>query len=91
MERKLLNELLLLKSDEYLTTHDINEILEAADKSQENQRRIRFNVISQINNKLRSKLGSENGIYRKPLQEDKRLTIYALDPQIVSELRKLLR
>lgn len=91
LERKLLNELLLLKPDEYLTTHDINEILEAADKSQENQRRIRFNVISQINNKLRSKLGSENGIYRKPLQEDKRLTIYALDPQIVSELRKLLR
>ena len=91
LERKLLNELLSLKQDEYLTTHDINVILDATDKSQENQRRIRFNVIGQINNKSRSMLGCENAIYRKSLQEDKRLTIYALDPQIVSELRKLLR
>lgn len=91
LERKLLNELLSLKPDEYLTTHDINVILDATDKSQENQRRIRFNVIGQINNKLRLKLGCENAIYRKSLQEDKRLTIYSLDPQIVSELRKLLR
>jgi hypothetical protein len=91
LERKLLNELLSLKPDEYLTTHDINEILDTTDKSQENQRRIRFNVIGQINNKLRSKLGSEKGIDRKPHAGDKRLMVYALDPQIVSDLRKLLR
>lgn len=91
MERKLLNKLLSLKPDEYLTTNDINEILDATNKSQENQRRIRFNVIGQINNKLRSRFACQNGIDRKPFPEDKRLTVYVLDPQIVGELRKLLR
>lgn len=91
VETKLLNRLLLLSPDEYLTTHDINDILEASDKSQENQRRIRFNVISQLNNKLKIKFGSENGIERKSLPEDKRLTIYVLDQQIISELKKLLQ
>lgn len=91
VEKNLLTKLLSLQSDEYLTTHDINDILEASGKSQENQRRIRFNVISQLNNKLKSKFGSESGIERKSLPEDKRLTIYVLDSQIVSELRKLLQ
>jgi hypothetical protein len=89
-ERKLLKTLLSLKADEYLTTQDINTILDAEDKSQENQRRIRFNVITQLNNKLKFKLACEKGIDRRSLPEDKRLMIYVLDPQISAELKKLL-
>lgn len=91
VEKKLLHKLLLLKPNEYLTTHDINSILEASDKSQENQRRIRFNVINQLNNKLKLKLGTDSGVERKSLPEDKRLTVYVLDQHIISELRKLVQ
>jgi hypothetical protein len=91
VEKRLLHKLLLLKPKEYLTTHDINDILDASDKSQENQRRIRYNVIGQLNNKLRLQLGSKNGIERKSLPEDKRLTVYVLDPHIISDLRRLLK
>ena len=91
LERKLLFKLLDLRADEFLTTHDINDILETNDKTQDNQRKIRFKVIGELNNKLRQKFGCENGIVRKTLPEDKRLTVYLLDQQIVSELRILLQ
>ena len=90
LEKKLLLRLLNLHPDQYLTTHDINDILETNDKTQDNQRKIRFKVIGVLNNKLRLKFGCENGIGRKTLPEDKRLTVYVLDQQIVSELRILL-
>jgi hypothetical protein len=90
LERKLLLKLLELRKDEFLTTHDINDILETNDKTQDNQRKIRFKVIGELNNKLRLKFGCENGIDRKTLPEDKRLTVYVLDQQIVSGLRILL-
>jgi hypothetical protein len=90
IENKLLTKLLSLQPDDYLTTNDINTILEADDKSQENQRRIRFNVIGQLNTKLKLKIGNENGIVRKSLPEDKRLTIYVLDQGIIGDLKRIL-
>lgn len=87
VENKLLLKLLELKEDEYLTTHDINDIFETNDKSQENQRRIRFNVITELNNKLSLKFGYENGIDRKAMQADKRLIVYVLNPKIRSEIK----
>lgn len=91
LERKFLNKLLGLKPNEYLNTYEINDILEASDKTQENQRKIRFNVISQINKKLKAKYNWDNAIDRKPLPEDKRLTIYKLDPVVLNELKRIMR
>lgn len=91
LEKLLLEKFLSLGSESYLSTHDINLILNSENKSQENQRRIRFNVIGQLNKKLKLKYGSPKGIERKSPPEDKRLTIYVLDPEIVSELNKTLR
>jgi hypothetical protein len=90
LERKLLSRLLELEPNEYLNTHEINDILESTDKTQENQRKIRFNVIGQINKKLKSKYNWENAIERKALPEDKRLTIYKLDPVVLVELKRIL-
>lgn len=90
MERKLVLKLLDLRDDEYLTTHDINDIFEANDKSQENQRRIRFNIINELNTKLSLKFGHENGIDRKALPSDKRLIVYVLNPNIRSEMKTYL-
>ena len=89
LEKKLLLKLLELTPGEYLTTHDINDILETSNKTQENQRRIRFNVISQINKKLQLKLGVKYGIERTSLPEDKRLTVYGLNAEIVNKVRDL--
>jgi hypothetical protein len=91
LEKKFLNKLLDLEPNEYLNTFEINDILDASDKSQENQRKIRFNVIGQINKKLKSKYNWDNSIERKPLPEDKRLTVYMLDPLVLSELKRLMR
>lgn len=91
LERKFLNKLLGLKPNEYLNTYEINDILEASDKTQENQRKIRFNIIGQINKKLKAKYNWDNAIDRKPLPEDKRLTIYKLDPVVLNELKRIMR
>lgn len=90
LERNLLLELLELSSEEYLTTHDINDILEITDKTQDNQRKIRFKLIGELNNKLRVKFGCENGIDRITLPEDKRLNAYVLNQEIRTELKNLL-
>jgi hypothetical protein len=90
MEKKLLFKLLKLQHDEYLNTHDINDILQTGDKSPENQRRIRFKIIGELNIKLKQQFGCENGIDRKSLPEDKRLTVYVLDQQICAKLKNLL-
>lgn len=91
LERKFIKKLLELKASEYLNTFEINDILGATDKTQENQRKIRFNVIGQINKKLKAKYNWENAIERKPLPEDKRLTIYMLNPAVLAELKRLMR
>lgn len=91
LEKKLLFKLLELKSNEYLTTHDLNEILGTRDKSQENQRRVRFKVINEVNNKIYLKLKHKNAIERTSLAEDKRITIYKLKPIIADEVGILLQ
>lgn len=90
LEKKLLLKLLKLQPEEYLTTHDINDILGTRDKSQENQRRVRFNVINQINKKVYLKLKHRDAIERTPLLEDKRLTVYNLNSEIIHKVKDLL-
>jgi hypothetical protein len=91
LEKKLLLKLLELKPEEYLTTHDLNEILGTRDKSQENQRRVRFKVINDVNHKIYLKFKHKDAIERKSLSEDKRLTVYKLKLEIRNDVRVLLQ
>lgn len=85
-ERELLQALLLKKPGEFLTTVEINELLGLNSKTMENQRRIRTNVINQINAKILDVLNIPNAIEREPSAEDKRLTLYRLKSQVFSLL-----
>lgn len=81
-ERDLLHALLMKKPGEVLTTLEINEILGLNAKTMENQRRIRTNVINQINRKILDVFTIDDAIERKASAEDKRITLYRLKPQI---------
>ena len=90
LEKKLLLKLLELKPEDYLTTNDVNDILDTHNKTQENQRRIRFNVISEINKKIENSFGVKDGIERTSLPEDKRLTVYKLNQEVINKIENLL-
>lgn len=87
-EKKLLLCLLKLGPDEYLTTHDLNDILETSLKTPENQRRIRFNIISELNKKLFIQYKVRNGIERISLPEDKRLIAYKLTNELKNQMKE---
>jgi hypothetical protein len=88
-ERKLLEKFLELNNEEFLSTNDVNDILDTSNKSLDNQRRIRVNLIKDLNEKLNQQFSVENAIERKSLTDDKRLTSYRLNNQIRIELLNL--
>ena len=88
-ERKLLEKFLELNNEEFLSTNDVNDILDTSNKSLDNQRRIRVNLINDLNKKLNQNFNVENAIERMSLTEDKRLTSYRLNNQIRIELLHL--
>ena len=88
-ERKLLEIFLELNDEEFISTNDVNDILGTSNKSLDNQRRIRVNLINDLNKKLNQNFSVENAIERMSLTEDKRLTSYRLNNQIRIELLHL--
>lgn len=87
LERKLLQALLNKKYPEALTTHEINEILDLSNKSLENQRRIRINMINKINQKIALSYTIDEPILRLPSDEDKRIMLYRLNPDAIKYLK----
>lgn len=81
-ERDLLLVMLMKNSGEFLTTLEINDILGLGSKTMENQRRIRTNVINQINSKILEVFNIEDAIERESSAEDKRVILYRLKSQI---------
>ncbi len=81
-ERELLHALLVKKPGGVLTTLEINEILSLKAKTMENQRRIRTNIINQINSKILDMFNIPDAIEREASAEDKRVILYRLKPQI---------
>ena len=81
-ERELLHALLVKKPGGVLTTLEINEILSLNAKTMENQRRIRTNIINQINSKILDVFNVPDAIEREASAEDKRVILYRLKPQI---------
>jgi len=90
LERKLLKSL-LDAGDESISTNQLNEILECANKSQENQRRIRFMTIKQVNEKLAFYYNIKNAIERTASTEDKRLITYRLKKGVKEKIKALYK
>ena len=89
LERKLLKALVEAGND-IISTHELNEILECANKSQENQRRIRFVTIKQVNEKLAFYYNIKNAIERTASTEDKRLITYRLKKGVKEKIKAIL-
>lgn len=89
LERKLLKAL-LASGENYIPTNDLNEILDCGTKSPENQRRIRFMTIKQVNEKLAFYCNIKNAIERSASTEDKRLVTYRLKRGIQEKIKTIL-
>ena len=71
----------LLASSEGLSTVEVNEILGITGKNIDNQRKLRLQVISNINHKFHLKYRIGNVIIRNPSAVDKRQSLYSLKPE----------
>ena len=71
----------LLVSSAGLSTVEVNEILGIAGKNIDNQRKLRLQVISNINHKFHLKFRIVNVIIRNPSVVDKRQSLYSLKPE----------
>ncbi len=89
LERKLLKAL-MDSGDNFIPTNELNEILECGTKSQENQRRIRFMTIKQVNEKLAFYYNIKNAIERTASTEDKRLITYRLKKGVKEKIKAIL-
>jgi hypothetical protein len=89
LERKLLKAL-MDSGDNFIPTNELNEILECDTKSQENQRRIRFMTIKQVNEKLAFYYNIKNAIERTASTEDKRLITYRLKKGVKEKIKAIL-
>ena len=88
-EIKLLNRL-IEGQNKPVSTQELNRLLDCDTKSQESQRRIRFMMIKQINEKLEMHFDIHECIERIPSEEDKRLTNYRLKSGTVKKIKELL-
>lgn len=89
LESKLLHAL-VDAGEKSIPTNELNEILECDTKSQENQRRIRFMTIKQVNEKLAFYYNIKNAIERNASTEDKRLITYRLKKGVKEKIKTIL-
>ena len=90
METRLLTHL-FQANDHMISTLDLNELLDCSTKSQENQRRIRYLILNQLNQKLENHLNIKNAIERTPSEEDKRIFNYHLKLGIESKIQSIIK
>lgn len=90
VETRLLTHL-FQANDHMISTLDLNELLDCSTKSQENQRRIRYLILNQLNQKLENHLNIKNAIERTPSEEDKRIFNYHLKHGIGGKIQSLIK
>jgi hypothetical protein len=64
----------------------MNDVLGTETKSLDNQRRIRSIVIKQMNEKILKTYGIKEGIKKQADADDKRLTSYLLQDDVIEKL-----
>jgi hypothetical protein len=85
-EVRLLN--ILLASPQGLTTIEVNDVLALSNKNLDNQRKLRLNIISNINHQIYLKYRVENAIVRIPSSVDKRQSLYTLKKVLMPIFRQ---
>ena len=78
----------LLASPKGLTTIEVNDLLCLSNKNLDNQRKLRLNIISNINHQIYLKYRIENAILRTPSSMDKRQSLYTLKKELVPSLKQ---
>lgn len=87
-EKKLLNAFFIKGEGNFLTTQELNTILNLDSKSLENQRKLRLAILTGLNFKIQNHFQIENAINRQNSAEDKRLNIYNLKKEAFLILSK---
>jgi hypothetical protein len=86
-ELSLLNTLLTSQQGG-LTTIEVNDLLGLSKKNLDNQRKLRLNIISNINHQIYLKYRIENAIVRISSSDDKRQSLYTLKTDVLPILKK---
>jgi hypothetical protein len=87
-ELVLFEALLKLDAGSYLTGNEVNDLLDLYGKSLESQRKVRMNVINQLNLKIKQKFNINDAVQRIDDPSDKRYRLYFLNPRLLSMLKK---
>lgn len=85
-EQVVLNTLSLLDNDQFLSLQELNIILGIEDKTYDNQRKLRHNTISKLNDKLEAKFNLKVSIQKIAGIDDKRVSNYSLNQKIKSKI-----
>ncbi|GAB3564758.1 hypothetical protein GCM10027578_10850 [Spirosoma luteolum] len=86
-EKQLFDALLQAGPSEGLTTQRMNDILDLNDKSLDNQRKIRAEVIKGLNLKLKLQWNIAEAVERIPTKLDQRIFNYVLNEQVLSRIQ----
>jgi hypothetical protein len=87
-ELVLFEALLKLDAGSYLNGNEVNDLLDLYGKSLESQRKVRMNVINQLNLKIKQKFNINDAVQRIDDPSDKRYRLYFLNPRFLSMLKK---
>ena len=71
-----------------ISSEQISDLLEIDDKTIDNQRRLKHELIKTLNLKLKMLHNIDNAIERKQSSNDKRIFNYQLNDDIVKKLKK---
>jgi hypothetical protein len=86
-EFSLLNALIATQEGG-LTTVQVNDLLDLSKKNLDNQRKLRLNIISNINHQIYLNYRIENAIVRSSSADDKRQSLYTLKTDVLPILKK---
>lgn len=86
-ERGVFSALLNTGDADGLNTEQLNDLLLISDKSPDNQRKIRADVIKALNLKLQLQWGINEAIERKATTVDRRMFTYMLNPEVKDRAR----
>lgn len=87
-ELDLLDSLMQLEEGAYLNINELNDLLGLHGKSLESQRKIRMNVINQVNHKIKQRFNISEAIQRISDPSDNRLKLYYLKQEALKALVK---
>jgi len=90
-QKMLFKHLMLLTPDQSITTLELNQILGIDDKSWDNQRKIRSNVLQELEEKGMEFLGVPSFIERISNEDDRRIRRYRIKAELRDDLTSVLK